>query len=805
MDPNGNLYLKVKPKIKTGSKGEDDGTMNHGRQQTRETTTTKPTEQAQGTSSGNDSLIIIPDTPSPIFSRFIGKRGKHPAGRNDEISNDSRGYADSKTNKSKSSEFTDSLGSSGISSHNRAQPPREPMLTPEKQSSSWRQNHFEETNANGRCVSPKVSSFRKKFLDAQSKIALSPGKVKISPYIPSHGVHFKTALQEMMERKSDNSRNESNHRSKKSERSVKSVSRSSEHSRTHRESLPSTSDDLNDSAKADNHQYSVIPVIRQRAEKTTQGSEDGVQKEIKCTTGRRKSEDFNSPGKSKRARLDGGFSSKRFYTGYHRIGLPSESSDSGSDDSDFEAISSQTLKAMIDCSSAPNQDLTLPKNLRHDQDRKLQDESIKCANNTESNKYAPSKPHSSHASSLHDITSSESVNHNLQGHVYNVSTGARKITENIEGNKAQSSRIRKKSDQTEKMSSWFDDGFTRVTEPPMEESRSHSRQVSGERRRLTPHAALEGKPHKNKRTHLGAGLDQRQKTPDGSAGQPIVCDDVSTPQRQIEQVEGDEELAKKLQEQMDMEFAMSLQDLENQPPVYGAQPQPQHGIAQPIPVFPTNRGLTAGWQGRWVSPPRRLTTSRYPDLDEVEALLRDLDEPEERLLQNSPPTRTTRNGVRSQQGQHFRDEFAHFNNSLLSMLGGDTHFISPPVARNSRSRRRGQRRNANPRGFDMGNPADGNDYEDLLNLAEMLGDVKNKGLTEAQSSRLPIRTYQTNGEKQSSEECLICMSEYDQGDRLKMLPCFHEFHSQCIDKWITGNASCPVCRVEVQLTVPGID
>ncbi|XP_033752078.1 E3 ubiquitin-protein ligase RNF6-like [Pecten maximus] len=278
--------------------------------------------------------------------------------------------------------------------------------------------------------------------------------------------------------------------------------------------------------------------------------------------------------------------------------------------------------------------------------------------------------------------------------------------------------------------------------------------------------------------------------------------DSTAPQSQIEQVEGDEELAKKLQEQMDMEFAMSLQNLENQPPVFGAGAFPHHDVASPNPAVAYNRGPMAVGQGRWATTQRGRTTSRYPDLDEVEALLRDLDEPEERLLQHSPQGRPmTRNGAWTQQtGQHFLEDIAHLNSSLLSMLEGGSPFIGQPVARHSRSRRRGQRRNTNPRGLDIGSPADGNDYEDLLNLAEMLGDVKNKGLTEAQSSRLPVRTYQANGDKQDSEDCLICMCEYDQGDRLKMLPCFHEFHSQCIDKWIMGNASCPVCRVEVKLT-----
>lgn len=79
---------------------------------------------------------------------------------------------------------------------------------------------------------------------------------------------------------------------------------------------------------------------------------------------------------------------------------------------------------------------------------------------------------------------------------------------------------------------------------------------------------------------------------------------------------------------------------------------------------------------------------------------------------------------------------------------------------------------------------DRNDYEELLNLAELLGDVKEKGLSAEQASRLPTRKYKDRQKKDDGEECMICMCEYEGEDVLRILPCFHEFHSTCIDKWI---------------------
>ncbi|KZV57951.1 hypothetical protein F511_12107 [Dorcoceras hygrometricum] len=48
------------------------------------------------------------------------------------------------------------------------------------------------------------------------------------------------------------------------------------------------------------------------------------------------------------------------------------------------------------------------------------------------------------------------------------------------------------------------------------------------------------------------------------------------------------------------------------------------------------------------------------------------------------------------------------------------------------------------------------------------------------------------------QQCYICLADYEDGDRLRVLPCNHEYHVPCIDKWLKEiNRVCPLCRHNV--------
>ncbi|KAL6980019.1 hypothetical protein U1Q18_021670 [Sarracenia purpurea var. burkii] len=65
---------------------------------------------------------------------------------------------------------------------------------------------------------------------------------------------------------------------------------------------------------------------------------------------------------------------------------------------------------------------------------------------------------------------------------------------------------------------------------------------------------------------------------------------------------------------------------------------------------------------------------------------------------------------------------------------------------------------------------------------------------------LPVKLYSRSRKHLSEEaaQCYICLVEYEEGESVRILPCHHEFHRICVDKWLKEiHRVCPLCRGDI--------
>jgi hypothetical protein len=95
---------------------------------------------------------------------------------------------------------------------------------------------------------------------------------------------------------------------------------------------------------------------------------------------------------------------------------------------------------------------------------------------------------------------------------------------------------------------------------------------------------------------------------------------------------------------------------------------------------------------------------------------------------------------------------------------------------------------------------------------DMLGRMasnEQRGIDDEQLAELPNHTFTattaehaTSASSSSSgrtatappQECAVCLQAYTSGEQIRTLPCFHQFHTQCVDQWLRMNAKCPICK-----------
>ena len=43
----------------------------------------------------------------------------------------------------------------------------------------------------------------------------------------------------------------------------------------------------------------------------------------------------------------------------------------------------------------------------------------------------------------------------------------------------------------------------------------------------------------------------------------------------------------------------------------------------------------------------------------------------------------------------------------------------------------------------------------------------------------------------------VCIENYRIGETVRILPCNHRFHKNCIDQWLLARRTCPMCKMDI--------
>ena len=60
-----------------------------------------------------------------------------------------------------------------------------------------------------------------------------------------------------------------------------------------------------------------------------------------------------------------------------------------------------------------------------------------------------------------------------------------------------------------------------------------------------------------------------------------------------------------------------------------------------------------------------------------------------------------------------------------------------------------------------------------------------------------LRTREWHAMSLFNEQCIVCTMEYKRGEKIVLLPCYHDYHPACIKKWFESSKTCPTCNQEV--------
>ncbi|KAK9915775.1 hypothetical protein WJX75_004004 [Coccomyxa subellipsoidea] len=102
-------------------------------------------------------------------------------------------------------------------------------------------------------------------------------------------------------------------------------------------------------------------------------------------------------------------------------------------------------------------------------------------------------------------------------------------------------------------------------------------------------------------------------------------------------------------------------------------------------------------------------------------------------------------------------------------------------------------------------------YEELQALGEAVGTVS-RGVPQDIIDALPNAKYTSrfsdahpSDGTEEEEQCAVCRMEFEAGEDVRLLPCSHMYHPDCIGQWLHISKACPICSQEVTRPASGAE
>lgn len=73
---------------------------------------------------------------------------------------------------------------------------------------------------------------------------------------------------------------------------------------------------------------------------------------------------------------------------------------------------------------------------------------------------------------------------------------------------------------------------------------------------------------------------------------------------------------------------------------------------------------------------------------------------------------------------------------------------------------------------------------------------KERGASQDVIDSIPLEHFSAST---SETSCAVCLSDFEEQDLLRRLPCGHSFHIGCVDRWLKQNKVCPLCVQDVEV------